>query len=267
METKICNRCFIEKPINKFNKHHKTKDGYQKLCRVCKTGTPEGFKKCTVGKIHCNKIKPLSEFNRQKGMADGRTNQCKGCCNDGRKKPKEILQEGLRRCTKCKEVKTFDMFYKSKDCSFGIRSICKKCLTKPKEDLPEGYKRCTGQCNKIKPLSDFGKNSKNGKFGLRSDCKMCRRYKRNKQQKEKYDNDILYRLYCSMQKMCRKTLKLIGTPKEKRTVKELGYVPLQLMKRLEVNFTDGMSHDNYGKLNDGTWGWEIDHTISRDHFI
>lgn len=85
--------------------------------------------------------------------------------------------------------------------------------------------------------------------------------KRNKDRRNKRKNDPLYVLLCSMRSMVHKVFKLIGTKKENRTIEELEYKPLQLMWRLEMNFTDKMNWKNYGTY------WEIDHKIPIDHFI
>jgi len=40
--TKVCKRCGQELPISEFGKHHKTKDGYQPVCRSCRSKEMKG---------------------------------------------------------------------------------------------------------------------------------------------------------------------------------------------------------------------------------
>ncbi|PCI28668.1 hypothetical protein COB55_03580 [Candidatus Wolfebacteria bacterium] len=95
----------------------------------------------------------------------------------------------------------------------------------------------------------------NAKKRLEKNPDYYKLYKRNRRK-----TDHLYRLKQTISNMVRRVLKLIGTEKEKDSVDYVTYTPEQLKLRMDVNFTDGMSHDNYPE-------WEIDHTIPIDHFI
>lgn len=42
VSTKVCTCCGNELPITAFNKHGRSKDGYEAVCRACKAKTGDG---------------------------------------------------------------------------------------------------------------------------------------------------------------------------------------------------------------------------------
>ena len=42
VSTKVCSCCGNELPITAFNKHGRSKDGYEAVCRACKAKTGDG---------------------------------------------------------------------------------------------------------------------------------------------------------------------------------------------------------------------------------
>jgi len=163
-------------------------------------------KKCTC----CKKIKPLSEFHKQKAYKDGYRSQCKKCLrkkdkhrynNDPevikKRKEKEaqkkLFQQHLKkRCACCKKIKLLSAFSKNSATKDGYQYLCKKCTSekdkrrynndpeviakrKEKEVRKELFqyskKYCT-YCKQIKPLSAFRKDSRT-KDGYRYWCKEC----------------------------------------------------------------------------------------------
>jgi hypothetical protein len=44
-----------------------------------------------------------------------------------------MIKEQTKQCTKCKEVKTLDMYYKRKEGILGVKSSCKECALKAKK--------------------------------------------------------------------------------------------------------------------------------------
>ncbi len=89
----------------------------------------------------------------------------------------------LKRCSKCKEIKPVDSFYKSK--KDGLQAWCKVCCNGRKrnkaaetqrrmmqDDQENRLKEC-GICNIIKSYTEFSRN-KRGRLGLDDWCKLCR---------------------------------------------------------------------------------------------
>ena len=68
----------------------------------------------------------------------------------------------------------------------------------------------------------------------------------------KVESDGSFVLYEKIRKMVYRTLEYTGEEKQNRTKQILGYNHIDLKKRIESQFSDGMSWDNYGN-------WHIDH--------
>ena len=91
---------------------------------------------------------------------------------------------------------------------------------------------------------EYFKN-KNKKYRATNKEKI-REYKRNK-----YNNDINFKIAEKLRNYTRRCINSKG--KNKHTFDILGYTPNQLKQRLESQFKNGMTWDNYGTL------WHIDH--------
>lgn len=128
----------------------------------------------------CNKWFPATPeyFQRNRGMRDGLLLHCKSCCSTA--KPKEIIPDGFKKCSKCKELKpaTNDFFTTHGRDANNLYSQCFECVHQtyrkkhPKPAMPvipEGHKRCT-KCQEVKPFADFYTN---GKKGPTAWCKHC----------------------------------------------------------------------------------------------
>lgn len=108
MESKICSKCKIEKPIKDFNK--KGVRGYWKsYCKECeneyarirrqKRGS-SGIGKRKIYPVYidakicrkCNTKKPAGEFYKQNGSSDGLRSWCKKCTNQDNNK-----RHGIKR--------------------------------------------------------------------------------------------------------------------------------------------------------------------------
>ena len=66
--------------------------------------------------------------------------------------------------------------------------------------------------------------------------------------RKRRDNDIKFKLRCSIASRIRETIK------SKRTLEIIGCSLIELKEHLESQFKEGMSWDNYGVK-----GWHIDH--------
>lgn len=130
----------------------------------------------------CKEWKPVEDFYKTTNGG------CKICVQAYHKawklkkyppKPKVSLPDGLRRCSKCREIKANSEFYKDANSKTGYQHKCKVCSNiarklrnqkylKPKEILPDNHKRCA-KCKEVKPFAEF--NKVNGK--PRSRCRIC----------------------------------------------------------------------------------------------
>ncbi len=89
----------------------------------------------------CKQEKPLSEYHFDVCMSDKRKPNCKTCCAIQRKKWDDKKKESVttQRCTKCKGIKSLNMFETRIVLEDGTRKLkrtCKKCSEKYQ---PWGY--------------------------------------------------------------------------------------------------------------------------------
>jgi len=119
-------------------------------------------------------------FFKDKKMKDGYFNSCKEC-NGARfvKKKENVAKEGYKICSKCnRELEASSKyFYKSSDCLYGLKSICKECTGHKFGEYAftpiNGYKICT-ECGENLPYTiEYYHSNGRGK-GLSSSCKECR---------------------------------------------------------------------------------------------
>src|SRR5687767_4931240 len=108
----------------------------------------------------CGEQLPLNMFYRNNSKNGRYESQCKKCFAEKKGHsytPKEEWPEGFRACTKCKQIKALEEFYKDPKGRFGRMSVCSSCRStaKPKPQAPqakEGYRFCT-KCGEEKPAT------------------------------------------------------------------------------------------------------------------
>lgn len=85
----------------------------------------------------CKEIYPIESFYKRKGSVDGHASTCKKCsdiaCKKYREKIRKSFENGTRkikdkkRCSRCKEIKTSEHFYRSNTKPGGLQPYCKDC--------------------------------------------------------------------------------------------------------------------------------------------
>lgn len=80
MQSKVCTKCGVEKPLEYFHKLKLSKDGHRSICKECRSTNPQkgvsdGYKRCHS----CKEIKLTDEFFKHSGHNDGLSSQCKNC--------------------------------------------------------------------------------------------------------------------------------------------------------------------------------------------
>lgn len=159
-----------------------------------------------------------------------------------------------KTCNKCGKEKNIHNFNKkTKNGKHYLKSQCKSCESEYIKKYYEKNKETIKQYQK--------KWRQENEQGLKERSKQY--YENNKEkvnkkniqrQKIRYQEDINYRLTCSLRSRLRDVLK--GKNKSQKTMDILGCSKEELREHLEAQFTKGMSWDNYGK-----YGWHIDHII------
>ena len=169
-------------------------------------------------------------------------------------------------CRLCKKKKSFTSFYKKKGGVFGLDARCKTCVSL--------YHRQHFQKNKSKILlkrKNYMIEYRNSNKNKISEYNQ-KYYEKNKEQiltyksskiyrkhsreyeKNKRQNDILYRITGSLRSRLNQAIK---NNKKHGTTKELIGCSIEFLKEyLSKLFQQGMNWENYGKD-----GWHIDHII------
>lgn len=121
----------------------------------------------------------------------------------------KYLEGGLLPCTECGKVKSINDFARNRVSPTGYNSSCKECrkqyriragvnkgkqvkkytLEMRQELLAQGLLPCT-KCDKIKPVSEFYRNSTKS-FGYHTCCKDCdKKYYRKHKRRQKYPTRV-----------------------------------------------------------------------------
>lgn len=187
---KKCRKCehvlplddFYDSPVNGVS-------GKCAQCKSCRNGVSKrkqkterrkalyqlGLKECP----RCERILTLDKFSGNNATWDECCSRCKECHAElyrtrvERKKKRdawgkerqELWAQGLKRCTKCKQVFPLSEFYKGERYTGGRAAQCRKCSksytgnqAKKREEsnklAQEGKKRCY-TCDGIRPIEDF----------------------------------------------------------------------------------------------------------------
>jgi hypothetical protein len=163
----------------------------------------------------------------------------------------------MKKCQNCTEFKTINSFYKSKTCSDGYSIICKSCHLSKYYIKSPNKKECR-VCH-IKVNENNGINSghkrKDGSIIYKSICKSCDKPRKNIYQKQRRENDPLFKLYGNIKSRINSFLKFSSYKKSDsfKTLKLLDCNLIFYKQYLEQQFTSEMNWDNYGSY------WEIDH--------
>ena len=170
----------------------------------------------------------------------------------------------MKQCKKCGEWKNIEDFHKDKPKKDGHSSLCKKCAIarakKWKEDNPE-KNRLNGRKYVSRHRAEHNKRGREwhrkNKERSRENSKRwasvnIERKRENYKTwiKEKRATNPSYRLRHSIEVRVYDSLK--GNKGGRAWEQLLGYTLEDLRNRLENQFSDGMTWDNYGK-------WHLDH--------
>jgi len=185
----------------------------------------------------------------------------------------------MKICSKCKEEKPKENFYKCLSSKDGYTYNCKDCKRllgieyreKNKEKLKEYKKEYNKKARKNYPekhqewLRNYRKNNKE-KVNLnqreyRKDNSELKE-KRNIYMKEKKKNDPVFKLKHRIRINIVTSIKNGGYVKKNKTEEILGCSFEEFKNHIESQFKEWMTFENHGKYN-GEFenGWDLDHII------
>lgn len=144
-------------------------------------------------------------------------------------------------CSKCKQNKDESLFFKKTNSKTGYQPYCKICSN---EKVKIHYKNNTDKIlkkkKKYRHTDEYREKARKYEKGI------------YKERRNELRNNINFRLHMSLRDILRRCLKHKGKNKDANLFKIIGYNTQKLKERLECQFKDGMSWENYGK-------WHIDH--------
>ena len=147
----------------------------------------------------------------------------------------------MKKCSKCKEEKELTEFHKQNGGKFGLSSKCKICKGE------EGLNWYNNNLEKAKLQNKEWLNNNKEKY--------------NYHHKQRYKNDIIYKLKKNIRTSLWQHLKSSKQyNKFKSSIKLLGCKLEEYKQYLESQFKPEMNWNNHGEV------WEIDHIIPCDNF-
>jgi len=171
-----------------------------------------------------------------------------------------------KTCSRCKESKKLEEFYKKEREFLGVRNMCKECC---KEDHKKWREKNPGK--DAEAIKKRRKENPAQERGYREKYRVNNAEKeRLRAEKYRIENREKYRESGKKsQARIRSTVKGKLTDNFRRSMRRMilskngqstfslvGYTVDDLRSHLESLFTDGMTWDNYG-----LYGWHIDHKI------
>lgn len=181
----------------------------------------------------CGKIKNLNDFHKKCDTKDGHRTECKTCIKDIQKKYKEV--DGFKE-----KQKAYDkVHYKEKR---------KKILERKKEYHIENREKILKDKKEYRKKPENIERARKYSKYYRTECKEKFYKYRNENPHIIAWRSILY-----------STLNRLGTKKQGHIIDMLGYSAIELKKHIELQFTSGMTWDNYGE-------WQIDHIVGVINF-
>ncbi len=240
----------------------------------------------------CLKTLLLNQFYKDKNKLSGYGSHCKECKNNKDKERKlkyknenensHTLLTINKTCSRCKELKLNDEFYKSKTNKDGLSLYCKKCsllniqrqtsIRKTKQiDVDESIIKKCNVCKLEKTLKQYKINLKsNDNFSnICIDCSPKNEWTVEKQRasekkyrdnnpekmKEKYkkqSTNINRRVRNSLNHRISESLNAKKNKKINKTIQYIGCEIIFFRNWMQYQFTENMSWENYGE-------WHLDH--------
>jgi hypothetical protein len=159
----------------------------------------------------------------------------------------ELAKQGLKRCTKCNEIKLLEEYWKSSQGFLKTSSRCKICL----HEYDKQFNKIRAERDKTIEAKKYRKEYiKNNKDWWR---KYEREYRNSRRQE-----DIFFKIKGNISS---RLVGLIKGDNYPSTIALIGCDKETFLKHIESKFIKGMNWENYGLK-----GWHIDHVIPLSSF-
>jgi hypothetical protein len=155
----------------------------------------------------------------------------------------------MKNCKKCGELKSLESYPKDSRLKDGRRNVCKSCVNKR-------FMEWKSKSNFREYQKEHYENNKESIMETNRRWLENNREYSNAKQREKYKNDINFRLKVNLRNRLYGAIKI---HKNGSAVNDLGCTIDFLKDYLESKFEPGMSWDNHGD-------WHIDHIIPLSSF-
>lgn len=238
---KVCNKCKVEKEISEFRKNPNcTIDGHLNKCKLCMSiESKENYQ------INKEEIKRKIKERRLNNPERHKEIREKGYLKN---REKNKVREKNWRDNNKEKVKNYNKEYR-KENKDVLREKKKIYLEKNKNK----YKKYFHEYNK----ENFDKRK-----SQREERKDILKEYNYKYKKDRYKNDILYRIHSDVSKSINSAIKRNGYKKNTRTHEILGCSFEEFKIYIESKFDIWMNWGNKGLYNGELYyGWDLDHII------
>lgn len=188
-----------------------------------------------------------------------RRNTCRDCTKNGKGRYAEIkklLEQNLKKCTKCNAIKDLNNFYLDKSSKDQRMDYCADCWKKRNKEWSQNNQE------KEKEYDErYNKENKEKlllyrqQYNSRAEVKE----KQNKYRRERRKEDPEYKLRYYLRTRLNKAIK--RNSKVGSAVSDLGCSIKELKEHIEKQFQTGMSWENHAPD-----GWHIDHIVPLSSF-
>lgn len=161
--------------------------------------------------------------------------------SDRIKEKEELKLQNKKRCTKCKDIKDNNEFWKSKWGYMGTKAECNLCS----QEYGLKFKEYSKERDKTEKAKNTRKKWKQDNIEHR------KKYERN-WRKQKRAEDPFYKIKMNLSSRISDIIR--GKISRIRTMELLGCSREEFIEYIEKQFTEGMNWNNYGKT-----GWQVDH--------
>jgi hypothetical protein len=173
----------------------------------------------------------------------------------------------MKYCPGCKTEKSLDNFWNDKSRKDGLFKYCKICGRNRVKKYNDSHKQQRAEYDHNRYINNIDniKKYRNSKRGIevrkKQDRKRIKSGAKCKYAKNRYKNDVNFRVKNCLSSCIRNVLKKQKVIKNCRTIQLLGCSIEEFRIYIESQFKLGMNWGNYGRN-----GWHLDHIIPCAYF-